>query len=237
MSSSSEPVAARVRRDAAATVVTQPELRSGTWTRLGEPNVLGDAVTEAALGPLAERVRATARAQGYAVGWAEGRRAAEEQAEGRAREAEAREYADQQRRESAHRAVLTRLDEAVERLEREVTATCEELADRSLALARELTALLVGHELRCSPDTGADALRRALALLPDTALATIRLNPADLASSEVSATAQARHLTVVADPALAPGDVVVDRPEDAIDGRIDAALARVAEALSDGEPR
>ena len=51
-----------------------PDLRTGVWTRLGDDRVLGDAVTEAVLGALAERTRDAAQAQGYAVGWAEGQR-------------------------------------------------------------------------------------------------------------------------------------------------------------------
>ena len=54
----------------------RPDLRTGVWTRLGDSAVLGDPVTEAALDGLAERTHSAARAQGYAVGWAEGRQEA-----------------------------------------------------------------------------------------------------------------------------------------------------------------
>src|SRR4051794_29241221 len=64
-----------------------PELRTGVWTRFGDSNVLGDAVTEETLSTLAESTRTAARSQGYAVGWAEGQRAAREQARIEAEEA------------------------------------------------------------------------------------------------------------------------------------------------------
>ena len=60
----------------AFTPLETPELRSGTWTRFGDRAVLGDAVTETALAALADSSRAVARSQGYAVGWAQGRREA-----------------------------------------------------------------------------------------------------------------------------------------------------------------
>src|SRR5688572_17219799 len=67
-----------------------PELRTGHWTRLGSESVLGDLVTESVLGDIADRVRAAATAEGYAVGWAQGRRdaaaAAAEEARVRAAE-------------------------------------------------------------------------------------------------------------------------------------------------------
>ena len=53
-----------------------PELRTGTWTRHGDGALLGDEVAESLLGRVAEETRAAAQAQGYAVGWAQGRRAA-----------------------------------------------------------------------------------------------------------------------------------------------------------------
>ncbi|HEY1134125.1 MAG TPA: hypothetical protein VGE77_06075, partial [Nocardioides sp.] len=51
-----------------------PELRTGNWTRRGGPGVLGDPVTEELMDALATSTRAAAQSQGYAVGWAQGRR-------------------------------------------------------------------------------------------------------------------------------------------------------------------
>ncbi|HEY9562838.1 MAG TPA: hypothetical protein VIR30_03615, partial [Nocardioides sp.] len=75
MTSSSE---ARVLRGPVdVTVLPAPDLRAGEWTRFGSGNARGDAVTENTLAALADSTRDAARAQGYAVGWAEGRRRAE----------------------------------------------------------------------------------------------------------------------------------------------------------------
>src|SRR3712207_5437512 len=81
-----------------------PELRTGSWTRLGSSSVLGDAVTEHTLSGLAEQAQAAARAQGYATGWAQGRRAAEARAEEESRQVAAERLLEDQRRADEHRA-------------------------------------------------------------------------------------------------------------------------------------
>ena len=92
-STSSDPVVLRdLPTEDVGTAPTGSDLRSGSWTRLGDGGVVGDPVTEAVLGPLAERVRAAARAEGYAAGWAEGRRRAQEAAEQAAAERAAAEH-------------------------------------------------------------------------------------------------------------------------------------------------
>ncbi len=100
------------------------ELRSGEWTRLGGAAILGDAATEHTLSALAADAQAAARAQGYATGWAEGRRAAEEQAHAAELEAaEQRRVADD-RREAEHQAAVQALLTAAASLEHSVTETC-----------------------------------------------------------------------------------------------------------------
>ncbi|MDO9377688.1 MAG: hypothetical protein Q7T56_02480, partial [Nocardioidaceae bacterium] len=79
MSSSPEPTGLVLRDLAEVRVHGAPsrgELRTGPWTRLGSPGLAGDPVTESMLTELAARAEAAARAQGYAAGWAEGRREA-----------------------------------------------------------------------------------------------------------------------------------------------------------------
>ena len=101
-----------------------PELRTGVWTRFGANSVLGDAVTEETLSALAESTRTAARSQGYAVGWAEGRRAAREQADAvaEATEAARREAEDVRARE--HAAAVAALELAAARLHEAVDGLC-----------------------------------------------------------------------------------------------------------------
>lgn len=234
MTSWSEQVASRPTAPGAGyRSVAMPELRSGVWTRFGDASVLGDEVTEQALAGLAESARRAARAQGYTVGWAEGRREAAREARARAAEvAEAERVADE-RREAEHRARLAGLDQAAARLSAAVAGICASIETQASELAWELTRALVGHELRCAGEqAGADVVRRVLAVAPDQP-AVVRLHPGDV-DAEVTATLAGHGLGVVADATLGEGDAVVETADQAVDLRISAALERLAAELAPG---
>lgn len=231
MSSSPEAGRARVLRDACATAVRGPELRTGTWTRFGGSSVLGDTVTEDALSALADTTRAAAQAQGYAVGWAEGRRAAAEEAR-EAAEAQTQLVAvNEARRDAEHQQALARLDATTRALAGAVDDATRAVEDRALALARELTGLIVGHELRSTADPAEDAVRRALALASQEPVTLVRLSPQAAASPAATALTE-RGLRVLGDAGLSDGDVVVETDGGVLDGRVAAALARVSEVLA-----
>jgi len=237
MTSSSE--AAVLDGDALAAVGTvtalrTPELRTGSWTRFGEDSVLGDAVTEQALAGLAESTRAAARAQGYAVGWSEGRRAAAAAAQEEAEQVAARVRADDARREAEHRAALDRLADAATALHAAVADAVTAVEAQAAELAVELTRTMVGHELRCA--SGADVVRRVLAVLPpDAVVATLRVHPVDASTPAVADLAE-RGVTLVADASLQPGDAVVDAGDHVVDLRFGPALERVERALLAASP-
>lgn len=224
MSSSSE-TGARPWRHA-----ERPDLRSGVWTRLGHPSVLGDDVTEQALGKLAERTRDAARAQGYAVGWAEGRQEAllraEETAQAAHRAAENREA----QRDAEHRRALAALQAAAAELRGAVAEACDRVASQASDLAFEVTRELVGHELSLEEDPGAGVVQRVLATLPVAHFATVRLHPAIAESGAARALAE-QGVTLRADATLAPDDAVVEVDDAAIDLRIENALSRLKQAL------
>ena len=217
-----------------------PELRAGDWTRLDGGTALGDRPTEQALGGLAARTRDAARAQGYATGWAEGRREAGLEAAAQARLVEERTLAERRRHEAEQRAALEVLRCAAAALAAATARACAEVEARALGLARELTETLVGHELRVAVEhgeDGADLARRALAATTGPALAattpgaiTLRV-PApglDAGGAELLA---AHGVVVVPDASLQAGDAVADTDGGAIDLRISTGLARVREAL------
>ena len=237
MSSSTEAVSSHVLRGTAAsgaTALPTPELRGGSWTRFGAGSVLGDAVTEQALSGLAETTRHAARAQGYATGWAEGRRAAAAAAAVDAAEAETRRAADDERREAEHRARLTALTTAAHGFAEATQSIAQDLEDQALHLARELTELIVGHELATSADPAADVVRRVLAVLPHGAATTVRVHPevAAAVATTLGAEPVSEQVVVAADPTLAPHDAVVETATQVVDLGIAAALTRVREALS-----
>lgn len=229
------PVALPATQPAAHRSVVLPDLRSGTWTRLGGDGVLGDPVTEHVLGTLAEQTREAARAQGYAAGWAEGRRAAAEDAAAHRAELTTEAAAAETARAAEHAAALATLERAAARLQQQSLEVARLVEDASLTLARELTTALVGHELATAADPAADTVRRVLAVLPGGTLpVTLRVPPAVAALlTPHDAPELAEHaVQVVADPALGAGDAVVETDAQVVDLRVTAALERVREVLS-----
>ncbi|MBZ5735181.1 flagellar assembly protein FliH [Nocardioides sp. TRM66260-LWL] len=222
-----------VRGDGAtgAAVLATPDLRRGAWTRLGDAGVLGDAVTEHSLAGLAESARVAAQAQGYATGWGEGRRAAAELAAEAERAAEEARAAAEARRAEEHALAMAALTRAAAELQRTAARLAAELEDEALRLARELTAQIVGHEVRSSADPEGDVVRRALAVLPAGLPVTVRLHPA-VAASAAARMLDDHDVTVRADATLGPADAVVETPTSIVDLGIEAALARVREALA-----
>ncbi|MDT0200801.1 FliH/SctL family protein [Nocardioides sp. AE5] len=232
MTSSSEArVGAPVLRGESATAVTvlpAPDLRQGTWTRLGTGAAVGDPVTERTLDALAATTRDAARAQGYAVGWAEGRRRAEEQARTEAAEVARQHAADRARQASEHEAAVAALHAAAAQLHEQAALVTARIEEQGTELAWALTRELVGAELRIAP--ASDVVRRVLAVLPDEPMVRVRLHPGEAAALPARDLAD-RGVAVDADATLAPGDAVVECADRVIDLRISAAMERVAAAL------
>ncbi len=183
---------------------------------------------------LADKLRADAQAAGYATGWSEGRQAAEAAAR-EAREAFAAHAAEitAAQEQGAHRA-LAALADAVERFEQQALPAVENLQVELVEAAFALAQHIIGRELATAAEPGRDAIARALALAPPGRGAVARLNPADAATMPGTATIDGRDVLVVADPALAPGDAVVECEASTIESRLDAALDRARQALEIG---
>ena len=230
MSSSPEARVVRGSSASTATGLATPELRSGHWTRLGGTGVLGDAVTEQTLSTLAESTRAAASAQGYAVGWAQGRREADETARLAAEQNVQRVAAAETRREAEHQAAVTALRQAAARLDERLTELSEQVADQASALAFELTRELVGRELALAEDPGADTVRRVLATLPGRPDARVRLHPT-VASAAAAADLAEHGVVVIPDHSLQPTDAIVEAEGHVLDLRVDAAIERLREVL------
>ncbi|MBJ7359163.1 FliH/SctL family protein [Nocardioides sp.] len=207
------------------------ELRSGEWTRFGPSSVLGDEVTERALGAMVADARAAARSQGYAVGWAQGLREASDAAALAAR-ANDEQLAETRRQWTVrHQAAVEALHRAARELAR-VTEDVQDLVRRqSVDLARELTEIMVGHELRSSPDTAADVVTRVLAAAPADRPFVVHLHP-DVADDDAVAALAGSGVRVVGDPTLDPADAMVEVDEQVLDLRVRTAIARVREVLS-----
>lgn len=207
-----------------------PELRVGTWTRLGSSNVLGDPVTESLLGGIAAEARDAARAQGYAVGWAEGRRtAAAEAAVEEARRVTLHTEAET-RREAEHRAALDALGGAAEQVRGLLDDLARAIEDQAVDLAWSLTTTVLGLQVaRMGPQ---DVVARVLQVLPPAPVGTVRLHPS-VAGSPAAQDLLSRGLDVVADPGLGSADAVVEAVDGSVvDLRVREAMARVREVLA-----
>jgi flagellar assembly protein FliH len=234
-STSFEPAPVVLRGDlpnapAAVAPVAVDDLRAGTWTRLGASTVLGDSATEATLGALADRTRAAGMAQGFAAGWAEGRQRAQEAAD---EAAAARAAADEQamdRLRADQQALVAALAEVATRCDAVLADRQELLATEAVDLGLRIAEAVLGRELAAMTDAGAEALRRALAEVPPTLAATVRLHPADAAALDPAETA-GRPVTVVADPGVATGSAILETEVSTVDASIETAFARVREVL------
>ncbi len=235
MSTSSEtPVSPQVGVQASvvpgAVRLTTPELRTGRWTRFGGSSILGDEVTEAVLDDIAETARSAARAQGYSVGWAEGRREAAEQARAEEQATLARRAAEDAARAEEHAAALAALREAAERLHQAFGATCDQVEASAVELAWDLTQELVGRELSCAD--GAEVVRRALALMPDQAHTRLRLHPDDARVDQTLLEELETHgVILLTDASLPRGDALLEADDHVVDLSISTALSRVREVL------
>ena len=216
--------------DAVTTADTSSDLRGSVWTRLGGNGVRGDQATEATLSGLAERSREAARAQGFAAGWAEGRRGSLARSAA-VHEEQLRTFEERTRR------IVTAQQSAADAVARAVTAFGDatrsvhaDLADQAVELALQIAEAVLGRELVAVDDVAADALRRAITSVPVDVPLLVRLHPADLAALDESVLAN-RTVTYVADHALAHGDAVVETESGSVDAGITAALARVREVL------
>jgi flagellar assembly protein FliH len=185
---------------------------------------------------IAERLRKEAQAAGFAAGWAEGRRAAEVGArEARARfDVEARAALAAQEEVVAR--VLGTVMAAVERFEQRALPAVEGMEADLVAAAFALAEAIIARELATADDPGRDALRRALAFAPPGRAAIVRMSPADAGTLPGTFSADGRDLVILSDPALDPGDAVVECDATTIESRVGDGLARARAALfGDGE--
>lgn len=215
---------------------TVPDLRSGHWTRhtgsgTGRgSSALGDRVTEDLLGAAVEEARRVARSQGFSAGWADGVRAArEEAAAGIAQQREAA-VADERRRAAEHDTAVAALRRAADELARCAEQARAQVADQAVALALAVTEATLGAAARAQlPD---DVVRRALAAAdaePGTRV-VVRLAPPTHAGVDRSALPDG--VVLRADAALGPADALVELDDTVVDLRVDSALRRVREVLS-----
>lgn len=170
----------------------------------------------------AARVRERELAQrGYDDGFAQGLAAA-------------RSEAEQARREqSDHVAgLVSALESALAEVRTREAHLRGELRAAAPRLAFALVEELVAHELAASSNPGRDAIIRALSLDEGSLAATVRMNPLDRDRlGELCELGLEREISVVADPTISSGGVVVEVGDTTLDAQLDVALERVRKVL------
>lgn len=146
-------------------------------------------------------------------------------------------------------AIVRSLDEAAADLRRRQALELTGLEDALARTAVDLAAAIIGRELQVAESPGADALARALVLVPAGAKAIARLHPADAALLDESRPASSLiapdsmgapsgaastvppGVTIVADPSIDPGGCILEVGDSRIDAQLGSALDRVRAAL------
>ncbi|MDL9977875.1 FliH/SctL family protein [Microbacterium sp. ASV49] len=172
---------------------------------------------------------ARARARGYADGFAEGRRAALEEAQRElAVERERERIRDAEARRALSSALValhgarTEFDARADRLSGVAAARIEELAV-------ELSTTILDAELSDAARSAAHALRRALAQTPVAAWRRVSFNERDVETLRANGMLPRVEVSSSAD--VDPGGAIVEIEDGAVDARIAAALDRAAGAL------
>ena len=177
------------------------------------------------------------QASGYAAGWAAGARAAAENAAAAERRRADEASRAETRRDADLRAALATLAQTATAVAGQQAPKAAEVLAAVQRAGVQLAEAVLARELRSGPDSARAILERALALPAEAGLHTVRVSPVD--HGHVTAVLDGRGaalpagVRLVADPALAAGDVVSEAADVVLDGRIRTALDRALAALED----
>jgi flagellar assembly protein FliH len=150
-----------------------------------------------------------ARDEGYAAGLAEGRAAAQQQLRQR----------------------MAQLDALYEAAARPLQALDEQTAQELTKLATIVARRVIAGELRLAPGLIAKAVRQAAGVLPAaTRELRVHVHPDDLALLQGLGAAES-HWQLLADPALARGDCLLESGYSRLDARVETRLAAIVDAV------
>ncbi|QXG75049.1 flagellar assembly protein FliH [Modestobacter sp. L9-4] len=177
-------------------------------------------------------LREEARRAGWAAGHAEGLVASERVVRAAEQAAEERLAEVQARWERRLASATAALGAAVDRLDATAEPVMDALREDVLDMVVLLVGDLLGREVTLADSAGMDAVRRALTLCPTDVPVRVRLHPDDLA--EVPADALAGlpgSVTVVGDADVERAGALAEAGTVRVDAQLSAALQRVREVL------
>lgn len=173
-----------------------------------------------------------ARSEGYAAGWAQGRRAAAEALEvDRQRQRELTEQTAQVQAARVEQA-LEDLADAVARVDEAAVPAWEDVADALVEGAVGIARAVLARELGSLDTTTLEALHVAVRALGRPPAVTVHAHPTDVeALDAVAPGRRPAALTLVADPSQQPGTLVTRTVTQRVVTGIPAALAAAEEVL------
>ena len=180
--------------------------------------------------------RSSARAEGYAVGWAQGIREAREATTAARRRVA--EDLDRMAREHTERATrsLRALRVAADQVHGTVVDGAEEVLGAMVTAAVELAEAMAGMTVAADlVEATRHSVRRALAELPANAPVTVRLHPADhaeLAAAGADGIAPGMAVTVLPDPTVERGGAIAATEVTTVEATLSAAVRRVRAELA-----
>lgn len=209
------------------------DLRTSPWaahsplSRYGADPRLVDTRLEPAFDELVVRAETAARAEGFALGLAEGRAAASaELAQSRLELAAEHDRRVAEDRELVGHA-LAALDVALQAWETRIAPAQLQLEGSALDLALEIVRELAGHV----PEVIEHAVARTLSLTDDvTGEILLRLHPSE--ADRMAPVLQGRAVRLVPDPSVEPGGCLAEVSGRRVDARLSTTLRRLREALS-----
>ena len=237
-SSSATPARIAILRGLEATAATvarmNVDLRDSPFGDVGRFDArFVDPSLARAFDEASQVAREQARIEGFAAGHAEGVEAGRRDNEiVFQRDQAATRLVDLANREASASAVAALLDAAKAYEVRQVMGLAD-VEDMLLAAAYDLATALVGRELESSVPPVRDAVRRALAMLPDDGLITVSAHPVDVAAlTDIVLGSDGRTIRVVADADIEPGSCVAESGRTHVNASLANALARVQQALA-----
>jgi flagellar assembly protein FliH len=131
------------------------------------------------------------------------------------------------------RRALAALTEAVDMFDNRQTVALADVEDAIVAGAFALAHSILQRELITATDPGADALARALQLVPDRGDVVARLHPDDVATLNMErVTSTGRTVHLVPDASIELGGCVAEVGDMRIDAQLTSALQHAARAMS-----
>ncbi len=180
--------------------------------------------------PVSAEVKA-AKDAGFAKGWDKGWSEGFERGHGEGQRQAYEEF------RSLLLPALDTVDAAVRQLAEADQLVLDELSHLVVDLVYQLVEALLGRELALAEAPVIDALRRALAFVPDRGRIVARVNPhdADLIGA-VDELAPSREIELLADPTVERGGCVLEVGACRVDAQLGPALERARAVLSQSRP-